>query len=509
MKKLLLVLTLVSGLFGQTPEGPSSIALSAPAPSGVTSVFANTVGVTGQTNHCYWVVTVYGVGMVASNSFTCVANSNGTLSGSNYNRVSWNLVPGAVGYWVIRVGTSTFPGTGTVAVNSSILSSTTSFVNDQSNTKNAFTFTPAGYFNAHIRLENGAFSQPRLLVDTPVNSTTFALLPAASTALGLTYLIVDASSASTCTSGGGSNTPALCWSNGSSWIAIGGGGGGTGSQYTCTVTAVSSIACTHNLNTSQPGVWCYDSAGNLLGSTGASSSVLSVVATSANVATITFSGSTTGACIITTGGIGQTGVAGPTGPAGSTGGVGPTGPSGPSGPTGPTGPGGAGSGTINSGTTGQVLAYTAAGTTAGGIGPGTATTLLHGNAAGQPSYGAVTLTTDVTGTLPVANGGTGQTSGTVTFTVASGATTLNTTAVGSAACGTAQTATATGTATTDAIIVTFNGDPTAITGYVPLTTGMLTIVPYPTSNTVNFKVCNNTSGSITPGAVTLNWRVVR
>jgi len=37
---------------------------------------------------------------------------------------------------------------------------------------------------------------------------------------------------------------------------------------------------------------------------------------------------------------------------------------------------------------------------------GTATTLLHGNAAGLPTYGAAALTTDVSGVLPVANGGT-------------------------------------------------------------------------------------------------------
>jgi hypothetical protein len=40
---------------------------------------------------------------------------------------------------------------------------------------------------------------------------------------------------------------------------------------------------------------------------------------------------------------------------------------------------------------------------------GTTTTVLHGNAAGAPSFGAVALTTDVTGTLPEANGGTGFT----------------------------------------------------------------------------------------------------
>jgi hypothetical protein len=39
-------------------------------------------------------------------------------------------------------------------------------------------------------------------------------------------------------------------------------------------------------------------------------------------------------------------------------------------------------------------------------GSGTTTTVLHGNVAGVPVYGAVTLTTDVAGTLPIANGGT-------------------------------------------------------------------------------------------------------
>lgn len=100
-------------------------------------------------------------------------------------------------------------------------------------------------------------------------------------------------------------------------------------------------------------------------------------------------------------------------------------------------------------------------------------------------------------------------SATITRTVASGAKALATGAVASAACTTAQTDTATGTLTTDAISATFNADPTAVTGYVPLTSGMLTIIAYPTADTVNFKVCNNTSSSITPGAITLNWRVLR
>lgn len=40
---------------------------------------------------------------------------------------------------------------------------------------------------------------------------------------------------------------------------------------------------------------------------------------------------------------------------------------------------------------------------------GATNTVLHGNAAGAPSWGAVVLTSDVSGTLPVANGGTGDT----------------------------------------------------------------------------------------------------
>src|SRR6266850_1657649 len=97
----------------------------------------------------------------------------------------------------------------------------------------------------------------------------------------------------------------------------------------------------------------------------------------------------------------------------------------------------------------------------------------------------------------------------VTQTIASGAKALATGAISSATCTSAQTATATGTLTTDRIVVNFNGDPTAVTGYVPSTSGMLTIIVYPTADTFNAKVCNNTSASITPGAITLNWRVVR
>lgn len=96
-----------------------------------------------------------------------------------------------------------------------------------------------------------------------------------------------------------------------------------------------------------------------------------------------------------------------------------------------------------------------------------------------------------------------------TQTIASGTAAMGTGAITSGTCATAVTVGATGVATTDAIIATPNGDPTGITGYVPSTTGTLYIWAYPTANNVNFKVCNNTSASVTPSALTLNWRVVR
>jgi hypothetical protein len=69
---------------------------------------------------------------------------------------------------------------------------------------------------------------------------------------------------------------------------------------------------------------------------------------------------------------------------------------------------------------------------------------------------------------------------------------------------------ATGVATTDVIGVGFNGDPTAVTGYGASATGaVLSIYAYPTTNNVNVKVCNSTASSITPSAMTLNWKVTR
>lgn len=66
-------------------------------------------------------------------------------------------------------------------------------------------------------------------------------------------------------------------------------------------------------------------------------------------------------------------------------------------------------------------------------GLGTTTKVLHGNAAGEPTWAAVSLTADVSGTLPVANGGTGTsttfTAGQIIYAGASGVYTTTSTFV--------------------------------------------------------------------------------
>lgn len=96
-----------------------------------------------------------------------------------------------------------------------------------------------------------------------------------------------------------------------------------------------------------------------------------------------------------------------------------------------------------------------------------------------------------------------------TQTIAYGATAISTSALGANTC-TTQIISALGVLSTDAISVAFNADTSAVTGYTPASSGQgINLRWYASANDVNFTQCNPTSGSITPGAVTLNWRVTR
>ncbi len=249
---------------------------------------------------------------------------------------------------------------------------------------------------------------------------------------------------------------------------------------------------------------------------------------------------------------------------------------------------------------------------------GTTSTFLQGNAAGAPSWSQVSLTAAVSGTLPIANGGTNATSAsngqipnatsgtasswtatptlgasgtlgsltmgnatsgmvtlaavtgalgtvtaslpantgtiaelnlsqsfsatqtfsgtlnvsgtfqssgnamtfpgsaaTITQTICSGTVTLGTTLIASggkygASSSTPLTATCTGMTTSDTVSWTFDSDPSGVTGYGPSASGSLSVAGFQDgSNTVGFWQYNNTASSVTPGAMTLTYRVTR
>jgi hypothetical protein len=96
-----------------------------------------------------------------------------------------------------------------------------------------------------------------------------------------------------------------------------------------------------------------------------------------------------------------------------------------------------------------------------------------------------------------------------TRTICSGTVALGTSAIASGAAAATVTASCPGLLSTDNIAVDFSGSPLGVTGYAPSASGMLAIIKWPSANTINVAVVNNTGGSITPGAITLNYRATR
>jgi hypothetical protein len=233
MKKIIIGLLFSLVAFGQQ----SSITLTAAPPSPISGVNARIVGNQGSGSFYYWVIGNYPIGKSQAVG-TFIINTPNVLSVSNYVQVSWNL-GAAISADILRTTTPYIPASCTCSL---ATGSTTSSINDTGGALGAYSYVPVGSATATMRLDNSNFTQPTLFVNAPVNMLTFAKLPTAASSTGLIYLIKDASSTSTCNAGGGVNTPALCWSNGITWIAIGGGGGGGGSSTQFTITNLGNIS---------------------------------------------------------------------------------------------------------------------------------------------------------------------------------------------------------------------------------------------------------------------------
>lgn len=90
---------------------------------------------------------------------------------------------------------------------------------------------------------------------------------------------------------------------------------------------------------------------------------------------------------------------------------------------------------------------------------------------------------------------------------------LATTVITTGTCATAVTVTATGADPTtpnfDTLTANFASDPSGVTGLAPSASGGLYVDSWLTANTVHLRECNNTGGSITPGAMSIVWKVIR
>jgi hypothetical protein len=107
----------------------------------------------------------------------------------------------------------------------------------------------------------------------------------------------------------------------------------------------------------------------------------------------------------------------------------------------------------------------------------------------------INLATDVVGVLPAANGGSSSATPNVQVT-------LPTSAISANSCTAPATVAMTGLTTSSTFTTAFASNPNSVTGWGA--TGGLTFTAWPTANTLNWSICNQTSANITPGTMKLN-----
>ena len=170
--RFLLPLLFLAQLLGQQQD---VITFNAANPAPVSVISTSVSGTAGSVTYYYWVVARYPIGLVQPLTYGVVNNAPSTLNGSNFDQISFNLVPGATSYDLLRTNTPSFPGSCTCAVSTG---NTSSPINDQSNTLSSYSFTSVVGSTAILRLNNRDFSSPRL--EWSIGGGTFGPLPASS-----------------------------------------------------------------------------------------------------------------------------------------------------------------------------------------------------------------------------------------------------------------------------------------------------------------------------------------
>lgn len=227
MKNIILLLTLC--LVGWSQQNPSSISLSSNVPYANITVSTRLVGNPGNNHFYYWVITnLVGGQTISPFPYGEILNAPNTLGVGNYVNVTWNSVVGATSYDVLRTTGPTLPNPCVCALATG-LSNTVQTYNDQGASLTSYTYAPQGTATITLSIDTAGYTQPRLLINAPINTTLFANLPAVGTTKGQIWLVANAPATSNCGAGGGSGTtPALCYSTGTAYVSVGGGGGGSG-----------------------------------------------------------------------------------------------------------------------------------------------------------------------------------------------------------------------------------------------------------------------------------------
>lgn len=155
MRKLLLGLMIANGLYAQQ----DAVSFTAANPTAVFNASISHTGTTGTTTYYYFIVAQYPVGGALSQPFPTF-DSNGTLSGGNFNTIFWQPQPRATSYDILR---STTPGISLPCAACLVASGNTgTSQTDTSNTVTAYNTTLVGSVQMALQFNNRDYPTPRL-----------------------------------------------------------------------------------------------------------------------------------------------------------------------------------------------------------------------------------------------------------------------------------------------------------------------------------------------------------